>query len=276
MELGGTRSPASFSWETLMTRAMNLPVLLILVAAVTCGAWPRSAAAQSVPLFPGDSAVDATVLTPGVDSTRIFFLADGEERPGALQVEALEVLDSGSSRILRQVLSVVSAGGTLVDTTEYRLPGLEPLRHRSRGAALGRRDLFLDYAPDRRITGRIVHPDSGTISVAAEPEHAVFDPGASVLLARALPLEAGVARTLPFFNHEALDVRWMEIEVLGPEAPAAREAPADVTVVRQGLHDGRDIFLWIRRSDRRVVEVRAPLPGGREMRGRPVERGPGR
>lgn len=258
-----------------MKRDTNPSPLLLLAVALLCGAWPGPSAAQSTPLIPGDPLVDASVLELGVDSMRIFFLADGAERPGALQVEELEVVGSGSSAILRQVLTIVSAGGGLVDTTEYRLPGLEPLRHRSRGPTTATRSLFLDYLSGSRVTGRVEHPDSGTIAVTAEPEQAVFDPGASALLARVLPLEPGFSRVIPFFNHETLDVRWTEMEVLGPEAPAAMEAPVGVAVVRQGLHDGRTVYLWIRRSDRRLVEVRAPLPGGREMRGRPVERGAG-
>ena len=252
----------------LASRSSALVLIAALAATLPPGAAAQHADAAVPALLPGDPAVDATRLPLGTDTTRLFFLQGGEERAGPLQIEELSVVEAPEGRFLRQVLAVESPRGRMVDTTDFRLPGLEPLRHRSRGAAMGVRDMVLDYGPGARVSGRVEHPDSGTIPLEHAPLHPVFDPGASHLLVQALSLTPGYARRVPFFNHEARDVRWTTFEVLEPGAPGAEDAPDGVWVVRQRLHDGRDVFLWLRRGDRRIVEVRAPLPGGLEMRGR--------
>jgi hypothetical protein len=185
-------------------------------------------------------------------------------RDGPLQIEELTTEVSDGVRMLRQVMTVENSGGrALADTTWYRYATLEPIAHRSHAA---QRTLVLDYQ-SREVLG---YEESGRertpINVPlAKP---VFDPSSSILALRALPLHVGMEVRTPLFDHAAHAERWSRVRVAGVDTVAVGAAAVPAWRLTVQISSERpDVTYWIAQRNHRLLEVEAPIGGGRVMLG---------
>lgn len=212
-----------------------------------------------VRLSPGHPRVAADRISEGADTTRIWWTANGQTRPGPTQIESVRRVQRQGRRAIEHRIAVSGGRVALDDTTWYDARTLAPLAHRSHGNG---RAFSLDYEAGQ-VRGSVVDSTGTTMIDVAVPE-AVFDPSALHLVIRAVEFEPGATLLLPFFNHETRSVRLDTVAVEGSEALDTDGGP--VPVWRLSVRAaGRRATYFVRKTDGHELKVEVRVGAG-EMR----------
>ncbi len=184
---------------------MRLLLPLVVLAALA------ALAQEPVRLAPGhpDLAFDRVTLASGVFDVA---LVEPSRQPLGTVTETVERHAGGTVTVVSDVDIVMGRGGEQVrDTTRYAWPALAPLDY-----------VGVEVDGDGDEVGRLrfegLHVD-GSFQVGAEPAtpidldlaHAVFGPGSTRKVVRALPFEAGYRAVVPTFT---ADDRLEEVTVV--------------------------------------------------------------
>jgi hypothetical protein len=217
------------------------------------------AGAQGVPGAPEAPRVDAALLRLGADSMQIYIVkGDKRDRLGTVRDE---LHADGEARLRRVVRATNVLFGASLDTAYFRLPGLQPLGHRSYAAGGSER---LDFARDS-VVGVVTLPGDAPKRMAWAADPALYDPSGLDLLLRAAPLAPGFAHRVRLVIATMDTVVEASARVTGSDPVAVEGGRLVDTWVVEVDHGGARSTVWIEKRTRRLARRVVPFAPGSHL-----------
>ena len=206
----------------------------------------------------GEPILDGALIRDDRACYTISMSRDGASTPIGVTWQTIDHIDVEGRPRLRVVVHQSVNGGAF-DMRDAFLLDPETLRPvRLENDRQGQRHVTLDYTADRVVGTRIEDGTSRPVDVALP--HPVWEGNLFGVTFAALPLAAGAAFSLPFYQYDK-GLGAFLVRVTGDETVETPDGPVDAWALEVSTGDGPPAVYLIAKADRRELGYRSARGG---------------